>query len=113
MAQNAKRRKLNPPKPNQLFRTKMLTLPPFFCEQERNEAMNEIEFGYSNKNIDKTRTAVLLKCGHNSKATLSVIPDEDTIVIPPQMQIAKLNQQNELQARKFASYFIDYLKKMK
>ena len=114
-AENAKKKrklgpsKLAPAKKNLLFKVEMLTLPPYWLENSRNEEMNKFEFVYVNKNITKRITTVLLQFGYNSTATLMVEPDENTFTVPPEMRILKINQQNVLQASKFPNYVITYL----
>ena len=91
-------------KENLLFRIKIFTLPRYWSEQERNKEKNEIVFAYVNERVNKRMTKVLLKLWKNSKATLAVVLEIHTATVPPQEQIKKMNQQNELQKGMFCSY---------
>ena len=91
-------------KENLLFRIKIFALPRYWAEQERNSEKNEIVLAYVNENVNKRMTKVLLKLWKNSKATLVVVPEIQTATVPPQEQIEKMNQQNQLQKGMFCFY---------
>ena len=84
-------------KTNYIFKTKVIPLPNFWSLQERREEENELLLGYANHKIEKKMTMVLLKFARNNKATLSVLPDVYTSVVPPHEEIKKINQNNEVQ----------------
>ena len=91
-------------KENLLFRIKIFALPRYWAEQERNKEKNEIVLAYVNERVNKRMTKVLVKLWKNSKATLTVVPEIHTATVPPQEQIEKMNQLNQLQKGMFCSY---------